>query len=81
MTPPNLKDPDERAAYRRELLRLYRGWRWFGLALVCAGVVWALVRGAGWDGVSIALEAVGWVILLTVIVMRTRYHRRRMRGA
>lgn len=81
IAPPNLKDPQERAVYRRELLRVYRGWRWFGLAIVCAGVVWVLVRGEGWDAAGVAMEAVGWAILLTVIVMRSRYHRRRMRGA
>ena len=79
--PPNLKDPQERAAYRRELIRLHRGWRWLGLAIVCAGVAWVFVRGEGWDATGIALEIAGWAILVAVIVMRSRYHRRRMRGA
>jgi hypothetical protein len=57
--PPNLSDPAERAAYRLELRRLYRGWRILGLVIVCAGVIWLFVRGDGFDGVSIALLAVG----------------------
>jgi len=76
---PNLTDPEERAAYKRELRRIYRGWRILGLAIVCAGLVWLFVRGVGFDGVSITLLAVGWAILIGVIVARTRYHRRRMR--
>lgn len=28
MIKPNLSDPEERAVYRRELIGLYRGWRW-----------------------------------------------------
>jgi drug/metabolite transporter (DMT)-like permease len=76
---PNLTDPEERAAYKRELRRIYRGWRILGLAIACAGLVWLFVRGVGFDGVSITLLAVGWAILIGVIVARTRYHRRRMR--
>ena len=76
---PNLTDPEERAADKRELRRIYRGWRILGLAIVCAGLVWLFVRGVGFDGVSITLLAVGWAILIGVIVARTRYHRRRMR--
>lgn len=78
--PPNLKDPEERAAYKRELRGVYRGWRILGLAIVCIGVVWLFVRGVGFDGVSITLLAVGWAILIGVIVARTRYHRRRISG-
>jgi len=81
MTAPNLKDPEERASYRRELIRLYRPWRWLGLAIVCAGVAWVLIRGEGWDAIGIGLEIVGWAILVAIIALRTRYHRRRMRGA
>ncbi len=79
--PSNLNDPASRPVYRRELLGLYRGWRWLGLAIVCAGVAWVLIRGHGWDWPGITLEVLGWAVLITVIVMRTRYHKRRMRGA
>lgn len=33
MARPNLAVREERVAYQRELRKLYRGWRWFGLAL------------------------------------------------
>jgi hypothetical protein len=81
---PDLADPEQRAAYRRELIRYARGWRWFGLAIVTVGVaawLWALyaepeieaLRTAGW-----MLVAFGWAILIGVIVARTRHHKARM---
>ena len=81
---PDLADPRQRAAYRRELIAYARGWRWLGLGIVTAGVgawLWALysepeiarLRTAGW-----VLIAFGWTILIGVVVARTRYHRRRM---
>jgi hypothetical protein len=79
MTRPDLSDPAQRAAYRKELVRLYRGWRWLGLSIVAAGLVVLFVRGTGFDALSISLLTVGWTILIGVIVQRTRYHRRRMR--
>ena len=79
MTKPNLDDPAERAAYRRELIGLYRPWRWLGLAIVVGGVALMFIRDGQFDAWSIGLLAVGWAILIGVIVQRTRYHRRRMR--
>ena len=79
MSRPNLSDPAERAAYRRELLRVYRGWRWLGLALVVAGVVAMFIGGRGFDATSLVLLGIGWAMLIGVINARTRYHRRRMR--
>ena len=79
MTRPNLSDPVERAAYRRELLKVYRGWRWLGLALVVAGVAAMFIGGRGFDASALVLLGIGWAILIAVIIARTRYHRRRMR--
>ena len=79
MTRPNLDDPAERAAYRRELIGLSRGWRWLGLAAVVLAVAIMFVRGSRFDALSLSLLAIGWAILIGVIVRRTRYHRRRMR--
>jgi len=79
MARPDLSDPAQLAAYRRELRRLYRGWRWLGLAIVIAAVGVMLWGGEGFDRISLIMLAVGWAILIGVIVMRTRYHRRRMR--
>lgn len=80
MTPPDLSKPEERRAYRRELIRLYRPWRWLGLAIVVAGVVAMLAGGNGFNALSLVLLGIGWAILISVIIARTRYHRRRMRG-
>jgi hypothetical protein len=79
MTRPNLEDPAERAAYRRELIGLNRGWRWLGLGIVVLAVAIMFVRGSKFDALSLSLLAVGWAILIAVIVRRTCYHRRRMR--
>jgi drug/metabolite transporter (DMT)-like permease len=79
MTKPNLEDPAERAAYRRELIRLHRSWRWLGLAIIIAAVVLLFVRGGQFDMLSLSMLTLGWVILISVIVQRTRYHPRRMR--
>jgi uncharacterized membrane protein YjjP (DUF1212 family) len=78
MPRPNLDDPVQRAAYRRELKAFARPWRLLGLGLLVAGVMVALVRGGGFDPLSLALVVGGWAILVPVIVARGRYHRRRM---
>ena len=86
---PDLADPEQRAAYRRELIAYARSWRWLGLSLVIVALgllAWPRMGGPwmlgpwpmqhwGW-----ALMALGWAILLAVIAARTRHHRRRMRG-
>ncbi|MBV8908268.1 MAG: hypothetical protein JOZ20_04640 [Sphingomonas sp.] len=79
MTKPDLSDPAQRAAYRRELIRLYRPWRWLGLAIVVAGVAAMFLGGHGFNTISLVLLGVGWAILIGVIIARTRYHQRRMR--
>jgi hypothetical protein len=48
------------------------------LALILAGVAVLFVRGEGFDRLSVALIAAGWLVWIPVIVARTRYHRRRM---
>ena len=78
MTRPDLSDPQQRLAYRTELRRVYRGWRWLGLAIVIAGVAAMFVGSDGFNLPSVVLLAIGWAILFAVIVMRTRYHQRRM---
>ena len=78
MARPDMTDPQQLAAYRRELHAVGRPWRWAGLALVVAGAGVMLARGKGFDPLSIALLAIGWAILIAVIVTRTRYHRQRM---
>lgn len=78
MEPPDLTDPGARAAYRSELRGVYRGWRILGLAIVVVGAGRILWLGEGFDSLTVALLAIGWAILIAVMVARTRYHRRRM---
>lgn len=80
---PNLDDPAERAAYRRELRRLMRVPRLIGFLLVVVGtglVVYA--QRAGITGplkpIGFGIVAVGWLNLFAIMYYRTRYHRARM---
>lgn len=75
---PDLTDPIQRAAYRRELRAFARPWRWLGIALILGGAVVVLVRGRGFDPLSLTMVAAGWVVFIGVIVARTRYHKSRM---
>lgn len=87
MSRPNLADRAERQAYRHELMRLHREWRWFGLALLLIAA-WLLVwprMGGPWMLGSLPMQywgfglmAIAWIILISVIVRRTRYHKSRM---
>ncbi len=87
MARPDLTDPAQGADYRRELRALYRGWRWLGLGLVIAATIllawprmggpWMLGPRPMQDWGWIALAA-GWAILIAIIALRTRHHRRRM---
>jgi len=78
MTRPNLRDPAELAAYKRELRGLYKPWRWIGLVIVVAGVAVMFARDRQFDAYSGALLFVGWAILIAVVIQRMRYHKRRM---
>jgi hypothetical protein len=78
MTRPDLSNPDQRRAYRAELRRVYRPWRYGALALLVIALVGSSVdptRERLWT----VLLVVGAVATLAVIVARTRYHQRRMR--
>ena len=78
MARPDLTDPAQRASYRRELKAFARPWRMLGLALLLAAVMVALVRGQGFDPLSVGLMIAGWAVLVPVIIARSRHHRRRM---
>ena len=81
MARPNLAVREERAAYQRELRKLHRGWRWFGLALVLLAawlLVWPWMLGPlPTQHLGFGLMVVAWTLLGTIIVLRTRYHARR----
>ena len=78
MTRPDLSDPEQRLAYRNELRRVYRPWRYGGLALLVIALVGSFNDPAH-DRVWTALLIAGAVVTFGVIIARTRYHQRRMR--
>jgi len=82
--PPNLGDPAERAAYRRELQSVARPIRYTGVSFTLLGVVLAIVRLQWWpdlpEFVPIAALALGALNMVAGVVLRTRYHQARMRG-
>jgi hypothetical protein len=78
MTRPDLSDPEQRRAYRAELRRVYWPWRATSLGLLLAAFVGSLLDPA-LDRLWSALLVVGAVLIVGVIIARTRYHQRRMR--
>ncbi|MBQ1500865.1 MAG: hypothetical protein IIZ38_21345 [Sphingomonas sp.] len=80
---PDLRDPEQRRAYRRELMQVARGFRRTGVALAMLGSALILVN-AYWTPVPniVALAAIvaGFALMLFGIGARAKYHKRRMRG-
>ena len=81
--PPNLADPAERAAYRKELMGVAKGVRRIGVALAVIGAALLIYDARfaplpGW--LPWTVIAVAFALMLAGIFARTRYHRRRMRG-
>lgn len=82
MARPNLKDPAEQAAYRRELAGVARRLRLAGLFVALAGALLVLfvrrevVPLPLWAAV-IVLGA-GMMLMITANATRSRYHRLRM---
>lgn len=82
--PPNLKNPVELAAYRRELRGVARGVRWGGIGITLAGTAIAALRAWTLPAISVLIPIVviswGMLLMLTAIALRAAYHARRMRG-
>jgi len=83
--PPDLSSPEGRRVYRQELRSLAKGWRRFGFCLVSVGaILFVLTRyrldfaTPGWRITAWSLISLGWLIFISVIVYRTRYHKRRV---
>lgn len=80
---PDLKDPAERKAYRRELMQVAQGLRRTGVALAMLGSALILVN-AYWTPIpnlfTLAAIVAGFTLMLMGIGARTKYHKRRMRG-
>jgi hypothetical protein len=80
---PDLTDPAQRAAYRRELFGVGKGVRRTGAALAVLGAG-LIVANAYWrpvpNVVIYPILLVAFALMAGGIVLRGRYHRRRMRG-
>ena len=81
---PDLSDPAERLAYRRELRSLYPVRRRVAVGLLVIGGVGLVLTRLLWKGSGL-LEQLSWLAIgagaaacVFVIILRTRYHRRRM---
>lgn len=83
MAPPNLKNPAERAAYRRELAGVARRIRLAGIGLAALGAILVLLDRRQIFAVPLWLAAAvlgaGLMLMVTGIAARARYHALRMR--
>jgi hypothetical protein len=88
MSKPDLQSPEGCRAYRAELMRVARAWRWSGLALVVLGAIGFVqtarldlpLFGSALGWATVAGLVVGWGLAIVGIVKRTRYHKARMAG-
>jgi hypothetical protein len=85
---PDLSTPQARQAYLAELGTVARGWRWSGFALLGGGIAalsaerWFWTDAPEWlRGVGFGGLLAGAAAMLVAIVVRTRYHARRMKGS
>jgi hypothetical protein len=88
MAAPDLKSREGLRAYRSELWRVARWWRWAGLGLVTLAAIGLVMAsrqhlpllGSPLGLATVAGLVVGWGLAIAGIVIRTRYHKRRMAG-
>ena len=77
MTRPDLRDPEQRAAYRRELSTVARPVRLAAVAFLVVSLFLLMLVPAQ-PTVAYAALAVGALLSVIGIVQRSRYHRDRM---
>jgi hypothetical protein len=88
MSAPDFSTPEGAAAYREELRKVGFWPRQIGYGLVIAGAITLFWMRWGhgpqnqqlWTA-AMAVMVAGWVLLIVAILMRSRYHRRRLGGA
>ncbi|AOH86892.1 hypothetical protein AWL63_17200 [Sphingomonas panacis] len=84
MTPPDLSDPAQRAAYARELRAVARPVRLMGVALAVAGALLAALQRTRYPAIPTVLPLVllslGALHMLAAVAVRLKYHQRRMKG-
>ncbi len=85
---PDLASAEGRAAYRAELQRIIFWPRTIGLSLIVSAallIVWvakmAPTRDPRLMSIAYVVLGLGWALLLVAILLRSRYHRRRLSGA
>ncbi|QTC92717.1 hypothetical protein [Brevundimonas goettingensis] len=85
MSLPDLNTDEGRLAYRKELRRVAWPIRMAGFLLIVLGGLLALgarTNTLGLDNgvmpVAYAALALGWVLFLAAIIIRTRHHKRRL---
>ena len=83
MTPPDLRDPLQRAAYQRELRMVARPVRWLGVALAVIAAILALVRARYVPQIPMILPlfllGIAALHMLAAIVIRMKYDQARMK--
>ena len=81
--PPNLSDPVELKAYRKELRGVARGWRYSGIALAVLGAALLAARARHVLAIHVLvpiLLVVAAIVLMSVAILtRSLYHMRRLR--
>jgi hypothetical protein len=84
VTPPDLSDSAERAAYRRELRGIAKPFRYVGVGFALLGAALAVMRARWLPTMPVifplAAIAIGLFHMVAAIAIRTRYHMLRMRG-
>lgn len=84
MTPPDLSDPAQRAAYMRELRAIVRPIRIMGVVFAGVGLVFAILQRTRFPAIPtvipLGLIAFGALHMVAGIAIRTKYHRKRMKG-
>lgn len=84
MAAPDLEDPEQRAAYRRELRGIAVGPRRAGILVALTGALLVLAHRKGvaavplWLGVGVL--GIGVLVLIAAVSTRAAYHRARMRN-
>ena len=82
--PPDLDDPAQRAAYRRELRGIARPLRLTGLTFLTFGLLLGLASRLWWREMPVAIPVAALVLgafnMIAAVAMRRLYHARRMRG-